>query len=331
VEYIYSQEKYVNCRYMVTAIISSLVGLLLLYFGAEGLVRGSSSLGLRLGLSPLVVGLTIVSFGTSAPELAVSMNAASMGQTDVSIGNVIGSNIANIGLILGLSAMVHPINIDVKLIRIDIPIMIAASALFCLLILDSMLTSIDGAILASGIIAFTIFNVLKARQAKHLAHKTFESAVPALSYGLSREIVLIIIGLTMLTIGGRFLVDGAIQIARFAGLSEAVIGLTIIAVGTSLPELATSVLAAAKRMSDISVGNIVGSNIFNIFSVLGASSLLTPLPKGNVTWIDIGVMTIFTLSVLPLARSDFIFTRWEGLLLFSSYVGYVTWLVAITG
>jgi len=209
--------------------------------------------------------------------------------------------------------------------------MIAASALFCLLILDSKLTSIDGAILASGIIAFTIFNVSKARQAKHLAHKTFESAVPALSYGLSREIGFIIIGLAMLTVGGRFLVDGAIQIARFAGLSEAVIGLTIIAVGTSLPELATSVLAAAKRMSDISVGNIVGSNIFNIFSVLGASSLLTPLPKGNVTWIDIGVTTMFTLSVLPLARSDFIFTRWEGLLLFSSYVGYVTWLVAITG
>lgn len=315
---------------MFTAIIASGFGLLLLYFGAEGLVRGSSSLGLRLGLSPLVVGLTIVAFGTSAPELAVSMNAAHMGQTDVSIGNVIGSNIANIGLILGLSAIVHPINIDSKLIRTDIPIMIAASILFCLLILDSKLTRIDGAILMTGVIAFTVFNVLKARLAKPIVHETFEAGIATLQNGFVRDIVFIITGLTMLTIGGRYLVEGAVHIARIFGVSEAMIALTVIAVGTSLPELATSVFAAAKKMSDISVGNIVGSNIFNIFSVLGLSSILSPLPQGNVTWVDIGVMIIFTLAVLPLARSDFILKRWEGLLLLGGYAGYISWLVAVS-
>ncbi|MGD2119588.1 MAG: calcium/sodium antiporter [Chromatiales bacterium] len=312
---------------MLSAIFLSTFGLLILYFGAEALVRGSSNLGLRLGLSPLVVGLTIVAFGTSAPELAVSMNAAYIGQTDVSISNVIGSNIANIGLILGLSALIRPISIDVKLVRIDIPIMIAASLGFVLLMLDAGLTRTDGMLLFAGIIAFTVFNVLKARKARPIAQEIFEAEIPAMRNGLLREIIFIIVGLVMLTIGGKYLVDGAIQIARFAGISEAVIGLTIIAIGTSLPELATSVLAAARNMSDISVGNVVGSNIFNLLSVLGASALLAPLPQGNVTWVDIAVMLAFAIAVLPLARSDFILKRREGLLFLVGYVAYLAWLV----
>ena len=315
---------------MITSIFLSCFGLLLLYFGAESLVRGSTSLGLRLGLTPLVVGLTIVAFGTSAPELAVSMNASYTGQSDVSIGNVIGSNIANIGLILGLSALIQPIHIDIKLIRIDIPIMIATSIIFCLLILDSKLTRVDGVLLMAGIITFTAFNVLKARDVKRVAQKTFASGIAIVRDGLIREISLIIAGLAMLTIGGRMLVDGAVHIARIAGVSEAVISLTVIAIGTSLPELATSILAAAKKMSDISVGNIVGSNIFNTFGVLGASSILLPLPQGNVTWTDIGVMMLFTVAVLPLARSDFILERWEGLLFLGGYVIYIGWLVNIS-
>jgi len=247
---------------MSVAVVYLALGLGLLYFGADGLVRGSSNLGLRFGISPLVVGLTIVAFGTSAPELAVSLNAAQMGQTDVSIANVIGSNIANIGLILGISALVQPISIDIKLIRIDIPLMIGATLLFCVLILDTTISQIDGVLLVIGIIAFTVFNIVKSREARPIAHQAYEATIPALKNGLAKDVVFIIAGLVMLTIGGRYIVDGAIQIARIIGVSEAVIGLTIIAVGTSLPELATSVLAAAKKMSEISVGHIFGANYF---------------------------------------------------------------------
>lgn len=316
---------------MYPAIISSGFGLLLLYFGAEMLVKGSSSLGLRFGLSPLVVGLTIVAFGTSAPELAVSLNAAFIGQTDVSVGNVIGSNIANIGLILGLSILVQPIHIDIKLIRIDIPIMIGASVLFCGLMLDSTLSRLDGLLFFIGIIAFTGFNVLKARQAIPVTYEDFEPGIPVAHKSLLLDTTFIITGLLMLTIGGGFLVDGAVHFARLAGVSEAVISLTIIAVGTSLPELATSILAAAKKMSDLAVGNIVGSNIFNIFGVLGASSILSPLPIGNISWIDIGVMMIFAIAILPLARTGFILKRWEGILFLLGYAAYITWLVAVSG
>lgn len=315
---------------MYAAIISSGSGLLLLYFGAEALVRGSASLGLRLGLSPLVVGLTIVAFGTSAPELAVSLNAAFIGQTDVSVGNVIGSNIANIGLILGLSVIVQPIHIDIKLIRIDIPIMIGASVLLCVLMLDSVLTRLDGWLFITGIIAFTGFNVRKARQTKAATYEDFEPGIPVTHKSLLLDATFILAGLLMLTIGGGLLVDGAVHFARIAGVSEAVISLTIIAIGTSLPELATSILAAAKKMSDLAVGNIVGSNIFNIFAVLGASSLLSPLPMGNITWIDTGVMMIFAIAILPLARTGFILRRWEGALFLLGYVTYITWVVAVS-
>ncbi len=315
---------------MIVALVSSCFGLTLLYFGAEGLVRGSSSLGLRFGLSPLVVGLTIVAFGTSAPELAVSMNAAYMGQTDLSIANVLGSNIANIGLILGISVVIRPVTLDIKLIRIDIPIMIGATILFSLLIIDAQLSRIDGMMLITGIIAYMAFNVVKARQAKPRADNIFKSGIPILNDGLFKEIVFITAGLAMLTIGGKFLVDGAVYLARFMGISEAVIGLTVIAIGTSLPELATSVLAATKKMSELAVGNIVGSNIFNTFGVLGASSILSPLTQGNVTWIDIGVMILFSLAPLALVRNSNTLKRRDGLIFIAGYAGYIIWLMVVS-
>ena len=313
---------------MFSAILSAILGLVLLYFGAEALVRGSSSLGLRLGLSPLVVGLTIVAFGTSTPELAVSMNAVYLGQTDIAVGNVVGSNIANIGLILGLSALVRPLHIDIKLIRIDVPIMIVVSALLCVLMMDSQLVLVEGALLIVGLLGYTIFSVWEARQAKLSESEEFEAGMPARSGRWLVEVGLVIAGLAMLIIGGRILVEGAVQFARLAGVSEAVIGLTIVAVGTSLPELATSVVAAARNMSDISVGNIVGSNIFNILGVLGASALLMPLPLGQITWGDLGVMMAFAIVLLPLMRTGFILKRQEGILLMVSYVVYVAWLIA---
>lgn len=316
---------------MLSSVFACGIGLVLLYFGAEGLVRGGSNLGLRIGLSPLVVGLTIVAFGTSAPELAVSLNAVFTGRTDVAVGNVVGSNIANIGLILGMSALVSPILINVRLIRIDIPIMLGTSLLFCLLMWNGILSRLDGGLLLTGIIVFTVLSIIAARRAGSRTQESYgeelEREVHAGRRAWWLDASMVAGGLVLLILGGRFLVDGAIEIARFAGLSEAVIGLTIVAVGTSLPEMATSILAAARKMGDIAAGNIIGSNIFNTLGILGASALAAPLPLGNITWIDIGVMLAFAIAVLPLAYTGFILKRWEGALFLAGYIVYVTWLV----
>lgn len=317
---------------MLSSLLICGAGLVLLYFGAEGLVRGGSNLGLRLGLSPLVVGLTIVAFGTSAPELAVSLNAVLTNRPDVAIGNVVGSNIANIGLILGLSAVVSPVLINIRLIRIDIPIMIGISLLFCLLMWNGLLSRLDGGLLLTGIIVFTVFSIIAARRAGARTQEEYGKELEHEVHSGRRkgwlDAGMVIGGLVLLILGGRFLVDGAIVIARFAGLSEAVIGLTIVAVGTSLPEMATSVLAAARKMGDIAAGNIIGSNIFNILGILGASALAAPLPLGNITWIDISVMLAFALIVLPLARTGFTLQRWEGALFLAGYCIYVVRLIS---
>jgi len=317
---------------MLSSLLICGAGLVLLYYGAEGLVRGGSNLGLQLGLSPLVVGLTIVAFGTSAPELAVSLNAVLADRPDVAIGNVVGSNIANIGLILGLSALVSPILINVRLIRIDIPIMIGTSLLFCLLMWNGLLSRFDGGLLLTGIIVFTVFSIIAARRAGAQTQEDYGEELEREVHTGQRkwwlDTAMVVGGLALLILGGRFLVDGAIEIARFAGLSEAVIGLTIVAVGTSLPEMATSILAAARKLGDIAAGNIIGSNIFNILGILGASALVAPLPLGNITWIDISVMLAFALLVLPLAYTGFTLKRWEGGLFLTGYAAYITWLVA---
>jgi cation:H+ antiporter len=205
--------------------------------------------------------------------------------------------------------------------------MIATALFFCFLVIDTKISRLDGVVLITGIIAFTIFNIIKARETRPVVHETYEANIPILKNGVTKDIIFIFVGLVLLIIGGRYFVDSAVQIARLIGISEAVIGLTIVAVGTSMPEMATSILAAARKMSEISVGNIVGSNIFNIFCVLGLSALLKPLPLGNVTWIDVAVMVIFTLAVLPLSRSRFVLSRKEGALLLFCYIGYIGWLV----
>jgi len=312
---------------MTLAFISAITGLILLYFGAEILVKSSSRLGLRLGLSQLVVGLTIVAFGTSAPELAVSLNAAYLGQTDIAVGNIVGSNIANIGLILGLSALIRPLHVDVKLIRVDVPIMIGVSLVFLLMLLDRQIGFVEGAGLLAGLFIYTIFNVLSARKADAQFTGQSVSGLPARRDSWWLELLMVIAGMALLILGGRFLVHGAVLIARIVGISEAVIGLTVVAVGTSLPELATSLLATARNMGDISVGNIVGSNIFNVLCVLGASALLAPLPMRDITWADIGVMLAFAAVVWPIMRYGVPRQRLCGVLLLASYACYVSWLV----
>jgi cation:H+ antiporter len=279
-------------------------------------------------LSPLVVGLTVVAFGTSSPELMVSLKAALDGQSAISVGNVVGSNICNIGLILGLSALITPMATSSQIVRIDIPIMIGVTLLSLFFLHDKTLGFTEGAILCAMLLSYIIFSMRLARHSKGDALEgEFEEEFAVSKRGVVADVLMVIGGLALLMVGARFLVDGAVVVARAYGLSEAVIGLTIVAIGTSLPELATSLLAALKKEADIAVGNIIGSNIFNLLGILGITALVTPLQTGGITWIDLGVMTGFALILWPFARRQHRICRWEASLLLAAYAGYLFWLV----
>lgn len=317
-------------RVMTTALLL-LLGLVLLYFGAESLVRGSSSLALRLGVSPLLVGLTVVAFGTSAPEMVVSLKAALMGQGDISVGNVVGSNICNIGLILAFCCVVVPIRVASQIIRIDTPIMIGVTALAIGLLYDGQVTRIEGITLFGLLVVYVGFSIwLARRQPKDALAGEFEGEIKVSKKGLLVDLLLVVAGLVMLVFGARSLVDSAIVIAKAFGMSEAVVGLTIVAVGTSLPEFATSLVAAIKKEADIAVGNVVGSNIFNILGILGVSAAITPLESGGITPLDLAVMAGFALILWPLSRTGHTLNRFEGLALVTGYIAYVAWLVSRT-
>jgi cation:H+ antiporter len=314
---------------MLTTLLFLLLGLVLLYFGAEGLVRGSSSLALRLGVGPLLVGLTVVAFGTSAPEMMVSVKAAYLGQGDISVGNVVGSNICNIGLILGFCAILVPIKVASQIVRIDTPIMIAATALAIAVLYDGSLSRLEGIIFFLLLVVYVVFSIrLAKKQATDPLAQEFAEEVKMSKRGVALDVLMVIGGLVMLVFGARFLVDAAIEIAKAFGLSEAVIGLTIVAVGTSLPELATSLVAALKKEADIAVGNVVGSNIFNIFGILGVSAMITPLSSSGITGVDLAVMAAFALVLWGFSATGYRITRTEGLIMLVPYAGYVTWLVA---
>ncbi len=313
---------------MTLAIIHLLAGLVLLYFGAEGLVRGSSSLALRLGLSPLVVGLTVVAFGTSSPELMVSLKAALAGQADISVGNVVGSNICNIGLILGLCALITPIATNSQIVRVDIPIMLGITALALALMADGNVGHTEGIIFCTILVAYIVFSIqLARRQPADVLGTEFGEEVKISKRGLAVDVLMVIGGLALLVFGARFLVDGAVIVARTLGWSEALIGLTIVAIGTSLPELATSLLAAVKKESDIAVGNIVGSNIFNLVGILGITAIVHPLQAAGISAVDLAVMAGFSLLLWPMAYYQQRITRPEGAMLLAGYLAYVFWLV----
>jgi len=314
---------------MTSTLLILVLGLVLLYFGAEGLVRGSSSLALRLGVGPLLVGLTVVAFGTSTPELVVSLKAAYLGQGDISVGNVVGSNICNIGLILGFSALIIPIKVASQIVRIDTPIMIATTALALFLLHDGSVSRSEGIVLFTLLIAYVLFSIrLAKKQASDPLAGEFTEEIKISKWGVWQDVAFIVAGLVMLVFGARFLVDAAIDIAKAAGLSEAVIGLTIVAVGTSLPEFATSLVAALKKEADIAVGNVVGSNIFNILGILGISAAVTPLSSSGITGIDLGVMAAFALALWIFSRTGYRITRTEGSVLLLAYAAYIFWLVA---
>jgi cation:H+ antiporter len=304
-------------------------GLALLAIGSESLVRGSSSLALRLGITPLAVGLTVVAFGTSSPETVVSLKAALGGASAIALGNVIGSNIANIALILGLSAIVRPLRVQAQIIRREIPLMILTSVVLCLLLWGGQLTRIAGLLLVLASLAYTVFTYVSARRTRsRLVMEEFEAALPKPKTGVWLDVLLIVAGLSVLVIGATLSVKGAVAIAEGFGVSQVVIGLTIVAVGTSLPELATSIAAARNDEGDIVIGNVIGSNVLNILFVLGGAALIRPVESQGLRSVDLIVLVASAVILLPLMRRGFQLNRWEGAILVLGYIGYLFSLVA---
>jgi cation:H+ antiporter len=312
------------------------LGLVLLIVGAEALVRGASSIAAKVGISPLVIGLTVVAIGTSAPELAVSIQASSAGQPDLAVGNVVGSNIFNILFILGLSAVVAPLVVSQQLVRLDVPIMIAVSGALFLMAVDGQIGRLDGALLIAGFIAYTAFLIQQSRVQSAAVQADYEevfgedAGILLARAPLPVQIGLVLAGLAMLILGSRWLVNGAVSLARELGVSELVIGLTIVAVGTSLPEIATSIMATVRGERDIAVGNVVGSCIFNVLGVVGISALVSPagLPvqRALVTF-DIPAALLAAVATLPIFLTGMMVARWQGGLLLLWYVAYTGFLL----
>lgn len=310
------------------------LGLVLLVVGAEFLVKGSSRLATAAGISPLVIGLTIVAFGTSAPEMAVSVDAAWSDQADLALGNVVGSNIFNVLFILGLSALIVPLAVAQQLVRLDVPIMILASILVLLMGMDGKIGRTDGIILFASIIGYTVFLIRQSRkESSALVKEEYEQEYSQKSGRAEHpamNVVFILGGLVLLVLGAGWLVDAAVEIAQYFGVSELVIGLTIVAAGTSLPEVATSVIASIRGERDIAVGNVVGSNIFNILAVLGLSSAVSPsgvAVSPAALAFDIPVMIGVALACLPIFFTGFVISRANGALFLFSYFAYTAYLV----
>lgn len=295
------------------------LGLLLLTAGAEGLVRGSTSLALSWRISPLAVGLTVVAFGTSAPELAVSLRAAVSEQGAIAAGNVVGSNIFNIAGILGLSALITPLAVHVRLIRLDIPLLLVVTVVGIVVLFDHTVTRFEGLCLVCGLVGYVVITLLLARDAVASAVE----GSPVVRHSSTLAVAVVMAGLVGLVFGADWFVRGAVDLARRAGLSEAVIGLTIVAMGTSLPELATSMVAAVRRQTDIAIGNIVGSNLFNLLGILGAAAVVKPLAIGGLGKLDLAAMAVFAAVLLPFARTGYALRRWEAAVLLSGYTAYI--------
>ncbi len=302
-------------------------GLIMLFIGAEGLIRGSSNLAIKIGITPLVVGLTVVAFGTSTPELVVSLKAALLGNSSISLGNVVGSNIANIALILGVAALIRPLDVHAKVIMREIPIMIGISLLILLLLIDGELGFIDGLIFVIGLVIYLIVNVLLARKEKNPeVDSEFKEGLKS-KLGVPVSIVLMLAGLGLLILGANLFVQSAVAIAKMFNVSDAIIGLTIVAIGTSLPELITSIVASYKKEADIAIGNVVGSNIFNILGILGITALIIPISSVGLGYVDLGVMLFTAIILFPLSRTGFSISRFEGAILLVGYAGYIFYLL----
>lgn len=318
---------------MIANVIHFALGLLALIVGARWLVRGAATMALSLGISPLVIGLTIVSMGTSAPEVAVSVGAALEGRTDMAVGNVIGSNVFNVLFILGLSALVSPLVVNAQLIRQEVPIMIAASLLLAVLAADRHIGRPESMLLLALLAAYTVFLIVQSRRETQATRDEYAEAMPpqrAWDRHWAAQLALVLGGLALLVLGSNWLVEAAVAFARALGVSELVIALTIVSAGTSMPEVATSLMAALKGERDIAVGNIVGSNIFNILGCVGAAGLAAggglPVPAAALAF-DLWVMLAVTFACLPVFLSGREIARWEGGLFLGYYFAYTAFLM----
>lgn len=312
----------------LVSIAEVLGGFVLLVLGGDALVRGASNIARRFGLSPLVIGLTLVAFGTSAPEIATSVAAALTDRGDIALGNVVGSNLFNVLLILGLTALCAPLPVQPKLVRIDIPLMIGASFLAWWFARDGAIELVEGAFLCAGLVGYLSLCALSARGQSTAPTGALSTVTQP---RIPRNLALIAAGLGVLVLGSRLLVEGASALAAALGLSELVIGLTIVAAGTSLPEVATSVIAALKGERDIAVGNVIGSNLFNLFGVLGIAAVVAPggVPVAEAALrFDVPVMVFAALVCWPICALGERITRGEGALLLGLYAAYLGILIA---
>ena len=309
---------------MTLSIIILVLGLIVLIIGGEFLIKGSVGIANYFSISPLVIGMTVVSFGTSAPELIVSLKAALGGSPEIAIGNVIGSNIANLGLVLGITALIFPLMIDRQSIKVDWPMLMFASALFYLFTIDGIIERWEGATLFFALIAFTVW-LIKDSKKKLKGHQDIETKKGNIYYAL----IFTLIGLTGLYFGSEWLLIGAVDIAETAGMSKHLIGVTIIAFGTSVPELTTSCIAAFRKQTDISIGNLIGSNIFNIMAVIGLTGIVQPI-RVDRTVLDFDVFWVvgIALALFPIMRFGFNVSRPKGAFLLLIYIAYVLILLS---
>ena len=311
---------------LMPALAVLISGIVVLYFGAEWLVRGASKLASALGVSPIVVGLTVVSLGTSAPELVVCVVAALQGNPGLAIGNVMGSNLANIGLILGLTSLVHPLGVNHRVVWREMPIMLLITFSIYPIAFDRVLSRMDGFILLVTLLAY-LFWVFRSGHPEEIesSHGPRDSTTSVVSL---KDIGQVALGSTFLVLGGYCIVTGAVEIASTLGVSEVIIGLTVVAIGTSLPELATSLVAAMRQEVDIAVGNIIGSNVFNLTAILGTTAVVRPImiPE-TVLSRELAGVVFMSLLLLPILRSGWQIKRWEGALLLTAYIGMGWWLI----
>lgn len=308
---------------MLVAVGSVLLGTLLLYFGADFLIRGSSRLARSFGMAPAIIGLTVVAFGTSLPELVVSVTAGLKGNADIALGNVVGSNIANIGLVLGLAACIRVLQVESTLVRREAPMGLGAVLLVVVLSLDGVLGRSDGVVLLAGFAAFLYWSLAVERSVPAEVQDSFDRSLPADGQRL-RNAAFTAAGLVGVVLGADRLVEGAVTIATTFGVPTVVIGLTLVAVGSSLPELAATLVAVSRGEDDISVGNVLGSNLFNLLLILGVAALITPIAVPTTFFrFQFPVLALYTVVLLPICRSGFQISRWEGGLLLAGYVGYV--------
>jgi cation:H+ antiporter len=306
----------------------------LLIGGAEMLVRGASRLACTIGVSPLIVGLTVVALGTSSPELAVGIQSGMMEGGDIAVGNVVGSNILNVLLILGLSAMITPLVVAQQLVRLEVPLLIGISVLLLVLGLNGAIGRLEGILLFAGIVAYTVFAIRQSRRESREVEEEYAREFGKKACGSFWEVLgqigLVVGGLALLVIGSRWLVEGAVALARVLGLSELIIGLTVVSVGTGMPELVTCVTASLRGERDIAVGNVVGSNIYNILAVLGLTAVVAPggvtVPPAALAF-DIPVMIAVAVACLPIFFVDGMIARWEGALFLGYFVAYTLYLI----